>query len=179
MVEEKAEERVEQLLCMERAEPKRRILVSDGALYATLLLAVIAVITLGNALSRRFDWPQAVVQVSLYALLLALGWLVYRYGLVSFRYTLTEHALYIERVIGKRIKAEAHISLEDIECIRPCREAYDNGTGKGLPLYTGRRRDAWLLHVQGRGREPGGAFILSPSDNFTGKLINQWKSLQK
>lgn len=162
-------------ICMDRAEPKKRFLSSGGALYAALLLAVIGVIMLANALSRYWNWPRAIVQISLYALLLALAWLVYRFRLVSFRYVLTSRALSVDRVVGRKIRHEASLRLADIRSIRPVSE--ETGEGKRLPLYTGRRRDALALAASENGQRR--TLLVSPSEEFTEKLIAQWKSQRK
>lgn len=170
-----ADDRVDNYICMCRTEPKRRFLASDGALYVALLLAVIAVIMLTNALSMRYDWPRAIVQISLYALLLTGGYLVYRYRLLAFRYTLTAHMLSVERIVGQKTRHEMRLHLRDIESIRPCRE--DEPEGRLSALYTGRRRDAWTLRLRMDGARR--TVIISPSEEFTGKLLEQWKSLKR
>lgn len=174
MENQKADDRVDHFICMYRTEPKRRVLASDGALYVALLLAVIAIIMLANALSMRYDWPRALVQISLYALLLICGYLVYRFRLLVFRYTLTERVLSVERIVGQKIRREMRLHLKDIESIRPCRE--DEPTGRRSALHTGRLRDAWTLRLCVNGERR--AAIISPSEEFAGKLLEQWKSLK-
>lgn len=166
--------RVDDFLCMEHAEPKKKILAGDGALYVVLLIAVIGVILLGNAVSQRWDLPRLPVQLVLYAILIVLGWLVYRYRLLAFRYVLTSRILSVDRVVGRKIKAETAVRLSDIESIRPCGEAVE---GRRQALYTGRRRDALAVGVCEHGKRR--TLYISPSEEFAGKLIKQWKSSLK
>lgn len=168
-------ERIEDYICMDRAEPQKGFLSSGGALYAALLLAVIGAIMLSNALSARWNWPRAIVQITLYVLLLILAWLVYRYRLLTFRYVLTTRTLSIDRLVGGKIKHDLSLRLSDIESIRPCAE--DRGSGKRLSLYTGKARDALALRICENGTRR--TLIVSPSEEFRGKLIEQWKSLGK
>lgn len=168
-------ERVDDFIGMYRTEPRKRFLASDGALYVVLLLAVIAAILLTNTLSARYDWPRALVQVSLYALLLLCAYLIYRFRLLAFRYTLTLRALSIERIVGQKTRREMRLPLRDIESIRPCRE--DAPTGKHGALYTGPRREAWTVRLKTDGVQR--VLVISPSEEFAGKLLEQWKSLKK
>ena len=169
-------ETVQTYLSMERSEPKRRILRSDGALYLAVLLGVLAVIWGANALSSRYDWPRLYVQLSLYAVLIGLMFVLYRKCLLVFRYTLTDRMLSVERMVGKKCKPEESVHLSDITAIRPVSEA-----GGALPkprgCFTGRRRDALAVTV----REPARTFtlLLSPSDPFTASLTAQWKISRK
>jgi hypothetical protein len=175
MENSQTDDRVDDFIGMYRTEARKRFLASDGALYVALLLAVIAVILLANALSTRYDWPRALVQISLYALLLVCGYLIYRYRLLGFRYTLTARVLSIERIVGQKTRREMRLRLQDIESIRPCRE--DAPEGRRSALYTGPRRDAWTIRLKTDGARR--AVIISPSGEFAGKLLEQWKSLKK
>ena len=168
--------RVETFIAMDRAVPKRHIARSDGALYALLLIAIIGIIVAGNALSYRFNLPRLFVQLTLYAVLLALGWFVYRYCLVSFRYTLTERMLRIERIVGKKERAEENVHLSDIAWIRRIAEC-SGDIGKTRSEYTGRKADALAVRVRAAAKEY--TLVLSPSGEFTEKLVRQWKTARK
>lgn len=174
MEERTHNEAVDDYVCMYRAEPQKRFLSSGGALYAALLLGVIGAIMLTNALSARWHWPRAPVQITLYALLLALAGLVYRYRLTAFRYVLTKRALTIDRVVGSKVTGDIRVRLSDVAAIRP----YAEGPGEGrlVMLYTGRRRDALALCLSENGQRR--TLLISPSEEFKGKLIEQWKNLQ-
>lgn len=167
--------RVEDFVCMDKAEPGKRFLSNSGSLYAALLIAVIGVITLTNALSARWDWPRAPVQIALYALLIILAFAVYRFRLTSFRYVLCTRTLRVDRVVGNKVKADIRVRLSDVAAIRPYAE--EAGDGKKLSLYTGRRRDALALMICENGRRR--TLIISPSEEFRGKLCAEWKSLRK
>lgn len=171
-----AGERVENLIGTDRAEPKKRVLMTDGALYVVLLVAVIGMIVAGNAVSALLELPRILVQIVLYAILLTIGYLVYRYRLLAFRYVLTERMLYVERVVGQKTRSEAQAHLSDIESIRPFSEETE-GAGKRLGLYTGARKDALALCVRENGVRR--TLLISPSAEFAGKLTEQWKKQRK
>jgi len=158
---------------METIEPKRKIVRSNGALYVLLLLLVIGVITAGNLLSERWDLPRAIVQITLYVLLLVLGWAVYRYCLTSFRYTLTDRLLSVERVVGRKERADECVHLSDITRIGPYDKERETGR-RARRLYVNGRKDALAVHVRGAGG--GRTLLINPGAEFREKLVSQWKS---
>lgn len=171
------EHRVENLVCMEQAVPKRRILRSDGWLYTVLLLFVIGVIVTTNWLCGAFNWPRGAVQLGLYALLLACGYCVYRYCLVAFRYLLTDRMLIVSRLVGSKEKPEAQAHLSDIERIRPYTEAEPETRGKTAAVYTGKRAETLCITFLENGARR--TLLLSCSADFREKLIAQWKTSRK
>lgn len=94
--------------------PQKRILRSDGALYLVLLGGVILVILLANYICKKTSFPSLPVHAVLYAVLLGIGYLVYRKRLVSYRYLLFDDAFEAYRVVGTREKLLAAISLNRI-----------------------------------------------------------------
>ncbi len=166
--------RVETLVHMERAEPKRHILASGGALYAVLLASVILAIVVGNDISGRFLLPREYLQPGLYAVLLVAGYLFYRFRLLSYRYTLTDRTLGADRILGGRECKRVRVALLDILEIRPFSDRTRALPIRPAALYRGKRRDAiYILY-----RQDGalGALLLSPSDTLKGKLLEQWKN---
>ena len=168
--------RVENLVAMETSSPKRRLIRSDGALYALLLVAVIGIIVAGNALNSRWNLPRLYVQGTLYAVLLLLGWLVDRYCLIGFRYTLTERMLRVERLVGKKVRADENVHLSDIAWIRPAASCAGD-IEKPRRVYTGRRADALAAQVCLAAKRY--TLLVSASPEFTEKLIRQWKIARK
>ena len=166
--------RVETLLHMERAEPKRRILASGGALYAVLLASVILAIVVGNDISGRFLVPRAYVQPALYAVLLLAGYVFYRFRLLSYRYTLTDRTLGVDRILGGRERAKVRVALSDIGEIRPLSDRTGAPPVRPASFYRGKRREA--LYILYRRDGVLGAILLSPSDTLKGKLLEQWKN---
>ena len=170
--------RVENLVAMEKAAPKRRILRSDGALYVVLLIAVVGVIVAGHAISARWDLPRLYVQLTLYALLLAIGYLVYRHCLIVFRYTLTDRMFTVDRIVGRKQSNDVSVHLCDISSIRPWTAAQGTGeTGKLRSLYNGRRADTLCVAVPIGGKR--NRILISASEEFAGKLMAQWKTARK
>ncbi len=168
-------ERIENLVCMEKSEPKRRFVRSDGALYVLLLMAVIGIIVAGNALSDRWQLPRLFVQLSLYAILLAIGWLVYRYCLVSFRYTLTQRMFRVERIVGRKERAEENVHLSDIAWIRLAADPACD-IRRARRVYTGKRKNTLAVGIRAAKQY---TLLISPSDELKEKLIRQWKIARK
>ena len=164
--------KVERFVAMEVSAPKRRFVRSDAALYVLMLVAVLGVITAANALSARFNWPRLIVQVTLYVVLLALGYVVYRKFLMAYRYTLTERMLSVDRIVGKKERSESSVHLSDITAIRPYAERRGEA-GKLRSLFMGKRADTLAVTVVAAGSRE--TLLLSPSADFCGKLIAQWK----
>ncbi|MEG1524306.1 MAG: hypothetical protein RRZ24_00490 [Clostridia bacterium] len=167
---------VEDFICSEKIAPKRKFIRSDGALYAVLLIAVIGIIVAGNTLSVVWMLPRFYVQLTLYIILLGMGYLVYRFCLVIYGYTLTNRMLVVDRIIGKKVRSDENVHLSDIVSIRPLEKA-DGELGKCRALYLGRRREALAVTVCTRGRRY--TILISPSEAFAGKLIKQWKIERK
>jgi hypothetical protein len=170
------ENNVHSLIGLETVEPKRGFIRSSGALYVALLLLVLGVIAAGNALSTLWEVPRVYVQITLYALLLLLGWYVYRYYLTAFRYTLTDRVFAVERVVGKKARADECVHLSDIARIRAYDGAQDD-TGRRRNLSARRKKDSIAVYV--RGEKGGRVLIVSPSEEFIEKLTTQWKIARK
>lgn len=168
------EHQVEDFVFSETAAPKRRVLRTDGALYLALLAAVIVVIMLGYRLSAAWALPRFYVQLALYAVLLGLGYLAYRKCLVSFRYTLTDRMLRVERVVGKKARPDAHIHLLDILSVRPYSELNEDVAGKLETACVGGRRDALAVTYDLAGKKH--TILLSLSEENRRKLVQQWKN---
>jgi hypothetical protein len=167
---------VENLVCSEKVMPKRRFLRSDGALYVVLLICVFAIILTGNALSAAWDLPRFYVQVTLYAILICIGYVVYRKCLLAFRYALTDRMLCVDRLVGKKEKFDECVHLSDITSIRPM-GAETSDPGKYRALYTGSRKQAMAVTACTAGRKT--TLLISPSEEFAGKLMEQWKIARK
>lgn len=170
------ESQVHSFIGMEVVEPKRGPIRSAGALYAVLLLLVVGVIVAGNALSANWSVPRVFVQVTLYVLLLVIGWYVYRYFLTAFRYTLTDRVFSVERVVGKRERADVGVHLADIVKIVPA-VRLDGTEGKRKNLSARPKKDSVAVVI--RARAGSRVFIVSPSEEFLEKLTTQWKLARK
>jgi hypothetical protein len=170
------ENNVHSLIATETVEPKRRPIRSLGALYVVMLLLVVGVIAAGNALSAHWNVPRIYIQLTMYAILLALGWYAYRFYLTSFCYTLTDRLFAIERVVGKKQRADECIRLGDITRIQPFdRENTDGAKVKNLSA----RAKADSLAVTVRDAKGTRILLVSPGDEFAEQLAVQWKSERK
>ena len=167
---------VENHVMIEKAAPRRQFVRSDGALYVLMLALVVGVIVAGNVLSARWGLPRLYVQLSLYAVLIAAGYWVYRHCLVVFRYALTDRMLTIDRIVGKKVRNDENVHLCDIVALRPF-DKTNRDTGKLRGLYVNRRRDALAVTVSAGGRRF--TILMSPSEEFAGKLLTQWKTARK
>ncbi len=167
---------VENHVMMEKAAPRRQFVRSDGALYVLMLVLVIGVIVAGNALSALWGLPRLYVQLALYAVLIAVGYWVYRRCLVVFRYSLTDRMLTIDRIVGKKMRNDENVHLCDIVALRPF-DGTNRDTGKLRWLYVNRRRDTLAVTVSTGGRRF--TILMSPSEEFAGKLLAQWKTARK
>mgnify|MGYP001370377981 CR=1 FL=1 len=170
------ENNVHSLIGTETVEPKRRPIRSLGALYVVLLALVVGVIAAGNALSAHWSVPRIYIQLTMYAVLLALGWYVYRYYLTSFRYTLTDRLFAIERVVGKKQRADECIRLSDITRMQPFdRESTQGAKVKNLTARA--KKDSLAVTV--RDAKGTRVLLVSPGEELTEKLSAQWKVARK
>lgn len=171
------EHRVEHHICMEKSEPRRSFIRSDGLLYVLLLVGVVSIIVLGTTLSERYGWPRAYTQIALYAILIAIGIAVYRVRLMSFRYSLTDRMLTVDRIVGKKERAEAHVHLSDICRIRPCAALSEGEGGRPLKLCHGNRAAATAVTYRVGGEER--TLLLGLSEEMKERLIAQWKTVRR
>ena len=170
------EDVVYDVIATELAVPEKKHIRSEGALYALLVLGALIIIGLGNRLITALDLPPVLVQGTLYALLIGLGWWVMRYRLTSYRYTLTDRAFFVTRLMGKSEKLMAEIPLEDIECAAP----YDGaklkelGCRMGPNVRVGMIEDTTMLIYRADGALQ--CLCLSAGEELKGKLTEPWKS---
>lgn len=167
---------VQNLICMENAAPKPRLIRSAGALYVVLLLLAIGSIAAANALEEHLRIPREYSQIAFYALLLGLGLYIYRFRLTAFRYTLTDLYFSIDRLTGRSEKSEERLPLSDITYIGVFTP--DEGFG----IRRGAIRNRSILPVKKstaiRYRENGEERILliSPGEEMLEKLTAQWEN---
>ena len=170
------EDMVYDVIATEVTAPEKKHIRSEGALYALLVLGALAVIGLGNWLQTRLDLPPVLVQGTMYALLIGLGYWVMRFRLTSHRYTLTDKAFFVTRLTGRSEKLFAEIPLSEIEYAGP----YDGaklkalGCRMGPNVRTGKIEETTMLLY----REEGGlrCLCLSAGETLKGKLTEPWKN---
>ena len=111
------ENAVVNLLAIETAVPKRRIIRSAGAVYLALIVLMIACISIGNLLEANWQIPRLLTQPILYAMIAISGAFLYRRHFICFRYTLTDEQFAIEQTGGNREKTIAVIMISEIHTI--------------------------------------------------------------
>ena len=170
------EDMVYDVIATEVAAPQKKYVRSEGVLCALLVVGALAVVGLGNRLQARLDLPPVLVQGTLYALLLGMGYWVLRFRLTSFRYTLTDKAFFVTRLVGKSEKLMAEMPLEAIEYAGPYDEnkLKEAGCRMGPNVRVGTLEDTTMLIY----REDGAcrALCLSAGEELKGRLTEPWKS---
>lgn len=141
------EDRIPVFVHSEVSEPMRRVIRSDGALYLLLLLGAVGCILLSRWLAVRFGVLRLFVQAVLYAALLGAGYAVYRFRLVSYRYTLTDVDLTVHRLVGRKSALLADVPLDALLSVGADGEGVSDGS-----TYVGRRRDAFCVRYAKDGR---------------------------
>jgi hypothetical protein len=139
------EERVPALLHTELSGQKSRIIRSDASLYFLLLLFVIGCILLSRWLSDRFGVMRLFFQIGLYFILLGLGYLFYRFRLVSFRYTLTTEELLIYHCTGSKQKLLYAVPIDSIAKVGVWEEGKGRYDGR---TFVGKRSDAVCIYYE-------------------------------
>lgn len=170
------EDMVYDVIATEVAAPERKYIRSEGALYALLVLGALIVIGLGNRLQTRLALPPVLIQAILYALLLALGYWVVRFRLTAHRYTLTDKAFFVTRLMGKSEKLMAEIPLGSIEYAGPYDEAKlkELGCRMGPNVRVGKIEVTTMLIYRENGALQ--ALCLSAGEKLKGKLTEPWKN---
>ena len=170
------EETIYNVIATQVAAPKKRYIRSEGGLYALLVLGALLVIGLGNRLQTIWKLSPALVQGVLYGALIAVGYWVLRFRLTSHRYTLTDKAFFVTRLMGKSEKLIAEIPLEAIEYAG----AYDEEKLKALGCRMGPNVRAgqlaattMLIYSENGARQ---ALCLSAEEELKGKLTEPWKN---
>ncbi|MDD3400569.1 MAG: hypothetical protein PHT58_02890 [Eubacteriales bacterium] len=154
------DDNVMDLVHTEVSSPTPRFVRSNGALYALLLFSVFGVIFLGNWLSRTLNINEGYIQIGMYSVLLVVAILVYRFRLTAFRYTITDKALYIDKVTGKREQNLYKLPLRDISAV-------EQATAKvrAPRTYCGKRASATKVTCLGK------VYLISATDSLKEKLV--------
>ena len=169
------EDMVYDVIATQVAAPEKKYIRSEGVLYALLVLGALMVIGLGNRLQTALDLPPVLIQGTLYALLIALGYWVLRFRLTGHRYTLTDKAFFVTRLSGRSEKLIAEIPLEAIEFAG----LYDGtklkalGCRMGPNVRAGRIEETTMLIYRQEGALQ--CLCLSAGEEMKGKLTEPWK----
>ena len=170
------EDMVYDVIVTEVAAPEKKHIRSEGALYALLVLGALLVIGLGNRLISLLDLPPVLIQGTLYAVLLGLGYWMLRFRLTGHRYTLTDKAFFVTRITGRSEKLVAEVPLGDIEYAGP----YDPAKLKALECRMGPNvrvgkidETTMLIYREGETRC---CLCLSAKEELKGKLTEPWKN---
>ena len=117
------EQNPNKVLYSERNAPKRTIVRSDGALYILLLLLVFGAIAMSHLLAKEFGINRLYVQLGLYAILLVVGYVIYRLRLIDYLYELTDRELIVTQAVGSKQKRFAVIPFDAMLEIGAFRES--------------------------------------------------------
>ena len=165
------ESNVVDLLAMETAVPKRRIVRSPGAIYIALILLIIGSMSLGNLLYDRLSISRYITQPILYAIFMACGYILYKRNYICFRYTLTNEELAIER-IGNTEKTIAVISICDILVIQ---KTNSKERLAGRTVYAALPTVKNTIQLQARIDRKEICYIIGPSEAFMQQLETAWE----
>ncbi|HML67455.1 MAG TPA: hypothetical protein PKA81_03595 [Clostridia bacterium] len=169
------ENAVVNLLAIETAVPKRRIVRSVGAVYLALIVLMIGCISIGNLLYANRQIPRHVTQPILYAVIAISGAFLYRWHFLCFRYTLTDEQFAIEQIGGSREKTIAVMMISEIHGIVKQTER-DNVHGKKVDASVlPSKNTIWICATLG-GTEM--AYRISASDAFLERLMQQMLKLK-
>ncbi len=170
------EDVVYDVIATELVAPEKKYIHSEGALYALLVLGALIVIGLGNRLISLLDLPPVLIQGTLYALLLALGYWVLRFRLTGHRYTLTDRAFFVTRLTGKSEKLMAEVPLEAIEYAGSYDETKlkELGCRMGPNVRVGKIQDTTMLIYRADGALQ--CLCLSAGEKLKGRLTEPWKN---
>ncbi len=152
----------------EVSEPKHRFVRSNAALYVLLLACVLAIILLGNKLALWLNIPRGTIQLILYGILFVLAFLIYRFRLTAFRYTLTDCDLFIGKITGKKEANLFVLPLDKISFVGDC--SPDTHAER---TYCGRRENTIKVTCDGRD------YLLSATDTLKEKLIEHTRTVDK
>jgi len=163
------------LVAIEKAEPKRRIIRSVGAIYLALIVLVIGCISVGNLLYDRFQIPRHVTQPILYALIAICGYYIYRRHYLCYRYTLTDEMLAIERIGGNSERTLAAIDLNKIISIDGNKNQ-KSGKNRVYASLLSPKDTTWILALVD-GKELSCA--IGASKEFVSKMVEQKNDMAK
>ncbi len=155
------------LLAIETIAPKRRIARSPGAIYITLIVFIIACMSIGNLLYVKLNIPRLITQPIGYIFIAICGYYLYRRHFLCYRYTLTNETFAIEQIGGNTGRTIAAISVNEITKIQ------DRGTRLSERITTARaalpplKQATWIVaDIDGKKI----AYLVSISEAFSEKL---------
>ena len=164
------------LIHTELAEPEKRFIRTDTGLYLLMLAGILFVVGFATPIALAVGMAPAVMHWSLYIILIVLGIVIYRTRLTSWRYSLTSEGFYVDRVSGKREKAEVEIPLKRIEFIGGYDEARLKAEGrkKGPNVRCGKLENSlMILYTEDKVKK---AVCITPSQKLRDKLEEPWKT---
>ncbi len=160
------------LLAIETAAPKRRIVRSAGAVYVTLIALVIGCIWLGNLLYANWQIPRYFSQPALYGLIAICIIILYRRHYICFRYTLTNEQLAVEKIGGSKEKTLVAVELIEIRSIGDCTGKRNFGRKLIRASLPPQKNATWIIATID-GKEVD--LTIGASEEFVKKLTDQWR----
>lgn len=158
------------LIHTELIAPEKRFIRTDGGLYAIMLIGVLFTVGFGSTLAQKIGMDERAMHWTLYGVLVILGIIIYRTRLTSWRYTLTSEGLFVDRVAGKKEKAEIEIPLSAIGYCGPYDAALleKEGRAAGPNVRACKKRDSYMVLYTESGKKK--CVLLSPSSALIDKL---------
>ena len=162
------------LLAIETAVPKRRVIRSAGAVYLGLIVVMIGCICIGNLAYERWEIPRFITQPILYGLIAICGLLLYGRHYICYRYTLTDEQFAIEQIGGSREKTIAVMMISDISQLSQQTQEV-NFRRKKIDASLPPSKNATWIYATVDGAET--AYRISASDSFLNMLTQQMQKL--
>ena len=149
----------------ERNAPKRLIVRSDGALYVLLLIGTLGAIGLAYTLSKQFGIKRLYVQLGLYAVLLTVGYAIYRLRLIDYLYELTDTEFRVRQAVGAKEKPIVTVPLSAITEVGPYRASDAQSEPR---TYRGAKKNTTAVWFTAEGKTH--VVCLNPSDELKNLL---------
>ena len=163
------------LIHTETIEPEKRIIRTDGGLFGIMLAGILLIVGFATPLAVAIGVSDNIVHWALYFILIILGVVIYRTRLTSWRYTLTSEGFFIDRIAGKKEKAEVEIPLRAISYAGPYDAARleKEGRKRGPNVRNAKiEKSVMLLYTEDGTKK---AVCITPSDTLRNKLEEPWK----
>lgn len=167
------ENSITNLIEMEIAKPKRKLNYSVGAVYGILIILMVGAISLTNLVVGKWGISRILVQPTIYICLSLMAGYLYRYHYITFRYTLTDQMLAIERIAGNHQKVIASFFLEDIRAIDSDRTSLKRQHRIINASVSPKQKPTWITVAENDTRMI--CYRVNLSSGFLEKLQSQWQ----
>ena len=161
----------------ELCEPPKERIKSDVALYAVVAAGALVLVTMVSYVFIKLEWNILFAEALLVLLFIVITLTLYRKRLVSYRYTLTDRMLSVDRVVGKKVTPEVSVHLSSISYIKPFPEVPVTDRRNMEQFYHGKREEARGISYRMAGMMH--TLLISMSEDFRAELVQKWKAAKK